>query len=875
MELRPRALACAPLPVAPVALAALVALSAAPARAQAQCLFPQSARSNTNNGGLRIRAADFNGDGGIDFAMGGFDAGFYLALRSSTGTYPAVLPLVSMPAMTESIAVGDVDGDLDQDVLAGGFPIALRRGNGDGTFQAPVQLPGAPNVKSVELFDLDQDGDLDAAMPVEIPAGIFLSRNDGAGNFVPWNSIAIAGAGRPSELTCGQFDADLVPDIVLARQGTSAVFLRGLGGGSFATPTAISPSTAFTTQAACADLDADGDLDLVLSSTSTVTILLGDGQGNFTTVVSEETGNNPLDFALADFDRDGRLDVAATGNYGQVAILENQGGGLFAPRRLFSGGEQSWAVAAGDINLDGVPDLACVDLGGMVYLQGDGRGGLRTPEHLRAGDLPGFSALPAVQAVRLDADAFEDVVYAVEGPAVVTRLSDGRGAFGATLTSPAPFPAMDLLRGHVDVDGLTDLWLATGGAQIVGTLRGTGTGAFVQPSSTPTAFPFRSFAAGELTGDAFEDLVIGEYTFVPPNPNPVGTRLHVLPGDGNGGFGTPIQFASGGAVTKVLVGDLDGQFDEDFVALGASVPALLGLSQGGGVFSVQTLSAVPAGGDGQLFDVDGDTHLDIVHFGSGVTVFTGDGLGGFTPHPTSPHFLAGPLTLADFDADGTVDIVALDKQLNDLVVLLGNGAGGFALNCRAYSGSTRTDSLAAIDLENDGMPDVVVAHHGTLSGLTVHANQLVAGVPHAYCTAKVNSLGCVPSVLSAGSPSASAASGFTVSCTQSRNNKPGLMLYSVLGRAALPFSGGTLCLGAPIRRTPGLHSGGSPAGSDCSGVFSIDMNAFARGSLGGTPAPSLSCVGTVVDCQFWGRDPGYPPPNDTQLSNGLEYVVGP
>jgi hypothetical protein len=84
-----------------------------------------------------------------------------------------------------------------------------------------------------------------------------------------------------------------------------------------------------------------------------------------------------------------------------------------------------------------------------------------------------------------------------------------------------------------------------------------------------------------------------------------------------------------------------------------------------------------------------------------------------------------------------------------------------------------------------------------------------------------------------------------------------------------------LCVKSPIKRTPGTNTFGNPPPNDCSGVPSIDMNLFAVGGGGGTPLPELTVVGTVVDCQWWGRDPGFVAPNNTMLSNGLEYTVCP
>lgn len=147
------------------------------------------------------------------------------------------------------------------------------------------------------------------------------------------------------------------------------------------------------------------------------------------------------------------------------------------------------------------------------------------------------------------------------------------------------------------------------------------------------------------------------------------------------------------------------------------------------------------------------------------------------------------------------------------------------------------------------------------------------GSPTVYCTAKVNSLGCTPSIGFSGAPSASATSGFVVRVSQVRNRRRGFLFYGIAGRAALPFLGGTLCV-APgnIRRTPQMNTGGTPTVPDCSGTLALDMNAFAAGTLGGHPLPSLLVPGTRIHAQFWARDTLA---HGSLLSDGLTWAVCP
>jgi Tol biopolymer transport system component len=158
----------------------------------------------------------------------------------------------------------------------------------------------------------------------------------------------------------------------------------------------------------------------------------------------------------------------------------------------------------------------------------------------------------------------------------------------------------------------------------------------------------------------------------------------------------------------------------------------------------------------------------------------------------------------------------------------------------------------------------------------VRDRRLQCIVINVYCTAKLNSLGCTPGLAWNGCPSATNAGPFLVRATNVRNNKSGLLFYGVAGPNAAPFQGGFLCVAPQVRRTPAVSSGGTPPpANNCTGIYQLDFNAFAAGLLGGSPAAQLQVPGALVNCQWWGRDPGFPAPNNTALSAGLEFVIGP
>ena len=157
-----------------------------------------------------------------------------------------------------------------------------------------------------------------------------------------------------------------------------------------------------------------------------------------------------------------------------------------------------------------------------------------------------------------------------------------------------------------------------------------------------------------------------------------------------------------------------------------------------------------------------------------------------------------------------------------------------------------------------------------------------------YCSAK-STLACgPPAICATGTPSATAASGFTISAQPARSCRSGILLYN-LGFPPPgpypPFGGpgnGLLCIMPQgLKRAAPLESGGTP-GPNCDGAFNIDMNAFNTvnwTSTGCSPAPGqtnpagfLGVPGNFVQAQMWGRDSVS---TGQSVSDGIAWIQGP
>jgi hypothetical protein len=150
-------------------------------------------------------------------------------------------------------------------------------------------------------------------------------------------------------------------------------------------------------------------------------------------------------------------------------------------------------------------------------------------------------------------------------------------------------------------------------------------------------------------------------------------------------------------------------------------------------------------------------------------------------------------------------------------------------------------------------------------GATAHFGPIFANAATVitYCAGKVNSLGCVPAIGTNSVQPSKSAGNFTVTCTNTLNQKFGLLFF---GASALanPFQGGTLCVGSPTIRTVNQNSGGSATGNSCTGAYSFTFTTATMNTYGLDP-------GETVYAQWWMRDPASP--STTGLSNALRFTV--
>ncbi len=327
-----------------------------------------------------------------------------------------------------------------------------------------------------------------------------------------------AAGGSPTSVTTGDFNGDGKLDLAVVNgfssPGTVGVLL-GNGDGTF------QPLVAYTVgdsarDLTAADFNGDGKLDLAVTNNGggSVSILLGNGDGTFQSQTQYSTGAGPWGLTAADFNGDGKLDLAVTNDgAGTVSILLGNGDGTFQPHVDYGTGSNPECVAVGDFNRDGILDLATADKtsNSITILLGNGDGTFSPGGPLTTGPLPRW-----VTVADLNGDGYLDLAEVTDYPSpptVAIYLGNGNGTFQSPVTYPIASDGTSVVTGDFNGDGKLDLATSDfngGSGNTVSILLGNGDGTFQPRVDYATAAGPNQLIAGDFNGDGRLDLAVAD-----------------------------------------------------------------------------------------------------------------------------------------------------------------------------------------------------------------------------------------------------------------------------------------------------------------------------------------------------------------------------
>lgn len=328
-------------------------------------------------------------------------------------------------SLTWSVAVSDLNGDGRADLIAGNVQnIGVLLGNAQGAFDATVIYQnGGAWAYSMAVADVNGDTKPDVLVANCCGNTVSVLLGNGDGTLQPAVFYS-TGNQFPSSISVADVNQDSKPDVLVTNDSqyfsdSTVAVLLGRGDGSFLPPQLYDLGFGKApTSIAVADFDKDGKLDLAVANMYgfEIAILRGNGDGTFrraaffpssvyyprSVVVADANGDRKLDLIVAGF-----YSIKSGSNSAGVAVLLGEGNGTFRPpKRYFAGDHSGLALAVLDVDCNRVPDVAVARDWGFAVLLGNPDGTLQSPiEHSSGKIYPG-----SIVAADVNADGKTDLV---------------------------------------------------------------------------------------------------------------------------------------------------------------------------------------------------------------------------------------------------------------------------------------------------------------------------------------------------------------------------------------------------------------------------------------------------------------------------------
>ncbi|MEW5849736.1 MAG: VCBS repeat-containing protein [Myxococcota bacterium] len=360
-----------------------------------------------------------------------------------------------------ALSILDLNGDAMNDVSVGGVlltssPSGLVPPSGN-------TINDAIGSALTAVADVDRDGRPDLLMAGGASPLLRGLVGDGGGSFIQVSERSLTLT--PTRMAVVDLDGDSIDDVILAH-ATGGVWHRGLGDGSFADELVL-PARPDAVE----DINQDGALDLITVGGTAAETRLGNGDGTFGTVQTQTITFGTTLLAIARVNGDPYPDVITSNNGSSVKVHFSQANGSLAlPFTVQTGTSQVGSFLAADVNGDTRTDLITMDppSGSVSALYGDGGGGFGAPVACKA--VAPYVSLRIHAAQDMDKDGRAEILASglTVGGLLVLR-ANGMGAFCQEMyVGSNAFSGATL--GDFNRDGRSDLVgiTPTGGESFLG-----------------------------------------------------------------------------------------------------------------------------------------------------------------------------------------------------------------------------------------------------------------------------------------------------------------------------------------------------------------------------------------------------------------------